>query len=552
MRSTTILFALALLVSSACSSETGILVEVRASADFDASAIDHIRFYVGEDTVADPMRFADNQPLNDINMIGHNLSERPYSLLVRPRGEENARVVVGVLAYDSEGDAVGVAYIPEPVGFVSGVVTKWELEISPLDSSSSTQGDCLKWMVGDQWLYIGREGDADCDGVSPPDDCDDNDHRVGPNRRERCGNGIDDNCDTRIDPVEDLDEDGFYTCADEQRDCDDENPRVNPGIEGDECNGLDDNCNGMCDEGADGDGDLVTHCGSFLNESGSCYDYNPELFDCKDNNPDVFPGNVEIPNGIDDNCSLVCDDDPALDGDMDGFTLWGRFGVCSESMAEQGGFDCNPDLGSIAPGTQEFCDGTDSDCDLDEIEESPCFVQSGSGCQQGVRICQAGQLENGCALVNDGLDPLPNAICTAYTTCENNGVADPYECVIQGLSMVPVTNHSCETQTTVGNTCPGGESVIQLAGVSGNCTYQIIGGSEQQGYTVELIPAGGGDPDVFVNGCGALLSVEAGEGAGYATIYINVTSDVATKMMEIVLSNSVHSDCDGQGLLCTW
>ena len=205
--------------------------------------------------------------------------------------------------------------------------------------------------------------DADGDGVttcgpdgipgSGDEDCDDAAAGVNPNAAEVC-DGLDQDCDGLVDEDFDVDGDGVTTCGPDgapgtaDDDCDDGAAGVNPG-EVELCDGVDQDCDGLVDEDFDLDGDGVTSCGPD-GIPGTGDD------DCDDGNPDVNPGAVEICNGLDDDCNGLVDDDPVIDpdDDGDGWTL------CDG--------DCDDQDPDVNPDADEECNGIDDDCD-GEVDE---------------------------------------------------------------------------------------------------------------------------------------------------------------------------------------
>jgi hypothetical protein len=99
-------------------------------------------------------------------------------------------------------------------------------------------GNDRAWPVRDSFQ------DKDSDGfIEAHDDCDDNNPFIHPGVPELC-DGIDNDCDGRVDEVCDYDGDGFTP---EEGDCDDRLSNVKPGVLEVANNGLDDNCNGCLD-----------------------------------------------------------------------------------------------------------------------------------------------------------------------------------------------------------------------------------------------------------------------------------------------------------------
>lgn len=187
-------------------------------------------------------------------------------------------------------------------------------------------------------------------------DCDDTDPNINPSAFEGCGadpenpsecpgcppntpEGVDDNCDRRIDEgcfPDDSDGDGVPA----ELDCDDCNAGVGPDIVEICGNAQDEDCSGgdlTCD-GADGDGDGVSA--------------EPIGTDCDDSNASIFPGAPDsCDDGIAQDCAIDLDCSVITDADGDGFgSLEG---------------DCDDSNNAVNPWAVELCDveGVDEDCD---------------------------------------------------------------------------------------------------------------------------------------------------------------------------------------------
>ncbi|MCB9742559.1 MAG: VCBS repeat-containing protein [Alphaproteobacteria bacterium] len=186
--------------------------------------------------------------------------------------------------------------------------------------------------------------DADGDGYTRAEDCDDYDASVNPGAPEVCGDGVDNDCDGADDEGPewffDADGDGFgdpnvvtEACeapegtVDNSDDCDDADLLVHPGAS-ELCDGVDADCDGVVDESPldgqvfygdeDGDGyagdlDTVLSCAAPVG-------YQGEATDCDDTDFDVHPHATEIPmDGVDQTCDgedlchdLNCDDYPDI------------------------------------------------------------------------------------------------------------------------------------------------------------------------------------------------------------------------------------------------
>ncbi len=473
----------------ACSDETGILVSTTANAEI-TETIFELQYFVAID-IGDDTPLIDDQQREGREPVGErDLRKDAFRMMIRPQRDapSDAFYTIGVIAFNEAGDQLGFGYLPAPVGFVSGSVTQWDIEIRGFTSDDDSFPDnCIRWADGDTQVTIGNLEDRDCDGYKAADpispDCDDSNAAINPGATEQCDNGFDDDCDGLMD--------GFQ---------------------------------------ADG----VTRV-------------------------------TEEADGVDNNCDGRCDNDPELDEDRDGFTSFGRFGVCSESIGPN---DCERLNPYRFPGAWDFCDSEDSDCDGLPSTSTPCFMRKndlGSSCLQGVRTCPSpADPVTVCILSPVPSDTLsiPFA-CEAYANCRmtSNVGEDPFECMLDKLeesldgAAINGFRTECSTFHSGFGTCPGGSMDIELPGddtdANDECSYQLIGPSQQQGYIVSLAPTAGGPSGTIVNECKVTLTVDTTDAGGAAVVLISVVrSGHEPGLLRITLSNDLASDCDQPELDC--
>ncbi len=297
------------------------------------------------------------------------------------------------------------------------------------------------------WLVLASAAlAAPCDGDADSDpspacggaDCDDANPRRSSLLPELC-NGLDDDCDGLTDEgLRDLDGDGFPgagQCGQRPAgpDCDDGDAQVWPRFNGEvPGNGLDDDCDGRLDEddafrdddgdsypedlapseygygpvfesscGPDADSDPARRPAAYLPDGdppdgldNACANAGVERAvdwdldgligtDCDPRDPARFPGAPERHNGLDDDCDgllprseldLVTAGPPLAEPDWDG------------DGASPAGGDCDDADAFVHPGRAEVCgDGIDQDCDgVDRTLDADADHDGWSSCRGDV------------------------------------------------------------------------------------------------------------------------------------------------------------------------
>ncbi len=209
---------------------------------------------------------------NDVESVSHRVSgqstgvslQRPANRLAGQVGRTTVRVegscIPGGLTYEARVDeVVATGSVPASNSFqldTTGLSAgRHRIDVRLLDANGQVLDDAgitLEVVAEGQAAGLPANAtadDADGDGYPASTDCDDNDPDVNPGRSEsHAVNGIDDNCDGRIDEGTTAWDDDGDGLSEDQGDCNDSAADIRPGaVEIWDC--RDQDCDGQIDEG---------------------------------------------------------------------------------------------------------------------------------------------------------------------------------------------------------------------------------------------------------------------------------------------------------------
>ena len=473
------------------------------------------------------------------------------------------------------------------------------------------------------------------------DDCDDENRMVNPTIPEFCDEGIDNDCDGLVDNDDDsLVGDSFwYRDADgdtygstedwlqqcdrpagyvqglsslpaNQIDCDDGDASIHPSA-AEVCDGIDNDCDNLIDD--QDTGEIMDHRWTIDNDAdgygdstfgaeyiASCSQPTVEgkvyarlATDCNDNDANISPENVEVCDGVDNNCNQIVDEYVSVawykDEDNDGYganpNITAAIQACPD--ANPVGYvsnrdDCNdhPQTGgNIYPNAPEYCDGVDNDCngivDENTAVDAPLWYLDADNDGFGTASVQfqacsvpAGYVEN----ANDCNDNRGNVHPQATEDCstvyddncdgDNNsaeaiGCSDFYK-DLDGDGYGDMVDKMC--------ICSPNLQTSYTAVNSADCDDSNIGVNPNM---IEICDTNGVDEncnndnnDIGASGCSNFYQDYDGDGEGnefalcmcaaYQDYIVNNSADcddldgsINTQAEEVCDANNVDENCDG-------
>jgi len=231
------------------------------------------------------------------------------------------------------------------------------------------------------------------------------------------------------------------------------------------CDDLDNDCDGSIDESAidaptwydDRDGDGYGRAAGARVDCEAPTGFVDRDGDCNDGNPAVYPGATEVCNGVNDDCDDETDEGLSFDRDGDG-----RYAIGSCATPAD---DCNDSEPRSYPGNVEVCDGVDNDCDrtVDETGAVGCttYFRDGDGDGYGdARSSQCTCMASGVFdVVNDrdcfDGNATANPAQTGYFTSSRGDGNYDYNC--NGVEERRWTQRS-GTCSLFGDLCDGGNA----------------------------------------------------------------------------------------------
>jgi len=419
------------------------------------------------------------------------------------------------------------------------------------------------------------EPDADGDGADRiecgGDDCDDEDPNRFPGNTEICDEaGVDEDCDMTTVGDVDVDGDGRIsdqccngdTCGD---DCADRLPDFFAGAT-EVCDLRDQDCDGNVDEGVsvmlfvDTDGDLYGDMSTVMACAGSARTSTSDI-DCANDNAQAHGAQVEVCDGIDNDCDDDVDEDTVTfpwypDTDGDGFGDPGATPIVACAPPDDHSLlplDCDDSDGTLYPAADEICNARDDNCDGvpgfvispgdTEDDDRDGFPDEGCGgndCDDrdpynypgGIELCD--ELDNDC----DGTVDEDSTDVDWYLDADGDGYGDSSDVV-----------SSCERQlgrVLVGGDCADGNRDINPGslevcnGVDDDCDGTVDEGGLGSILAFRDMDGDGyGDPDITMAFCAGAVD------AGWVTFggdCDDTTMDVRPGAPDSC--NTIDDDCD--------